>query len=72
MTYLPTIIGAHAPPRTCASCSESHSGTVSMNGGTIAMMSSGIEKATANQNMNSSCLYALACASACRSTVSSL
>ena len=43
-----------------AICSESHSGTASMNGGIIEMMSSGIENATENQNMKSSCLYALA------------
>ena len=70
MRYFETIIGSHAPPTVLASSSEILSGTSSMNGGTIAMMKSGTESETENQNIRTSAWYALACASACTSTTS--
>ena len=51
MTYLPTCIGSHAPPTVLASHSAIASGIASMNGGTIAMSSSGIETASEKMNM---------------------
>ena len=68
MMYLPTIIGSHAPPTVLASQRRTTAiGTASMNGGTIAMRSSGTENdEREDEHARLRALVRLACASRLR------